>query len=130
MTVLTMNHFTLLILLLGATISFSAAAPSAHRHSASNTLSRRDSPTENSPWYLSHIVAYTAYDNSTSNSSISFNLYDSNAGLQLNTTCGATFGKGADPDTGEGWATCQNSAVRFQYTAGTIGIQRSWEDDR
>jgi hypothetical protein len=125
-----MHYFTLLILLLGATISLSAAAPSADRHSTINTLSRRDSPREDSPWYLSHIVAYTAYANSTSNSSISFDLYDSNTGLQLNTTCGATFGKGVDPDTGDRWTNCQNSTVRFRYTAGTIGIQRSWRDDR
>ena len=126
----TMHFFALLILLFEATISFSAAVPSVDSRNVGNTLSKRDSAMENLPWYLSHIEVYTAYANSTSNSSISFNLYDKNAGLQLNTTCGAIFGKGADPDTGEGWANCQNSTVKFQYTAGTIGIQRSWEDDR
>lgn len=125
-----MHHLTLLILLLGATISLAAAVPSIDRRNAENIPSRRDSYNENLPWYLNRIVAYTAYTNSTRNSSISFNLQDNNTGLQLNTTCGITFGKGVEPDTGEGWAECQNSAVKFRYTAGTIGIQRSWEDDR
>ena len=126
----TMHHFALLILLLGATISLAAVVPSIDHRSTVNTPSRRDSHSENLPWYLSHIVAYTAYANSTRNSSISFNLHDDNIGLQLNTTCGITFGKGVEPDTGGRWAQCQNSAVRFRYTAGAIGIQRTWKDDR
>ena len=126
----TMHYFTLLIFLFGATVSLSAAVPSAYHHSAINIPIRRSSHNENLPWYLSNIVAYTSYANSTSNSSISFDLHDKNTGLQLNTTCGITFGKGVAPDTGEGWAYCQNNAVKFQYTAGSIGIQRSWKDDR
>ena len=111
-------------------MSLSATVPSINTRSPGEIPSKRDSFNEDLPWYLSNIVAYTSYANSTRNSSISFNLRDKNTGLQLNTTCGAIFSKGVDPDTGEGWADCKNSLVRFQYTAGTIGIQRSWEDDR
>ncbi len=124
----TVHRFVLFILLLAATISLVAAVPSIDRRSTGNTPSKRDS--ENSPWYLNNIVAYSSYANSTRNSSISFNVLDKNTGLQLNTTCGVTFGKGVEPDTGNGWAECQNRAVKFKYTAGAIGIQRSWKDDR
>lgn len=126
----TVHRFVRFILLLAATISLAAAVPSIGRRSTGNTPSKRDSIRENSPWYLSHIVAYSSYANSTRNSSISFNVHDENAGLQLNTTCSITFGKGVEPDTGDGWAQCRNNAVKFQYTAGAIGIQRSWKDDR
>ncbi|KAI4753532.1 hypothetical protein E4T52_14365 [Aureobasidium sp. EXF-3400] len=80
---------------------------------------------ESEPWHLSGLSVFTNSDGS-SNSSISFDLVDNNAGLQADTTCSRSV-PGSVEDANN-FYPCDNSSFNFRWDGTTLRIQRFYTD--
>jgi hypothetical protein len=111
--------------------------PTSLQHRKS--LARRQNvPVENIPWHLSSLVITEADPNvnpQAIQSSISFNLEDTNSQLEFNTSCRyvAPFGITGPPITpSDAYHICSNSIVSFRYewlqasNMGTIAVARRY----
>jgi len=124
------SAFQIIVFLLNSPVLFTVAFPLIGPEAVATPSTKRQSTTyiEELPWQVNDIFAFTAYENSAQNSSISFNVVDMNINLVLNTNCLATFPAGQSPDTGGSWFFCEDRHFSFKYTGGQIGIQRTWDD--
>jgi hypothetical protein len=80
---------------------------------------------ESEPWHLSGLSVFTDSDGS-SNSSISFDLVDNNAGLQADTTCSRSV-PGSVEDANN-FYPCDNSSFNFRWDGTILRIQRFYTD--
>jgi hypothetical protein len=85
-------------------------------------------PQENSPWLLTQITVFNPLPNATDSAFIQFALQDTNAQLQLNTTCQyyAPTRVPTPVTSGDGYVSCANQAVGFKYNGTSIFIERMY----
>jgi hypothetical protein len=82
---------------------------------------------ENEPWHLANLAIFTSTSD-TKNSSISFDLVDNNARLQLETTCSRSIlGSIKDPNA---FYPCTNNTLAFRWDGRTLRVQRTYIDTR
>lgn len=113
------------ILCLLAVLSLTYAHPTPQTSQPCNAL------IEETPWHISDINVFNAAAASPSGSSVSFNVADTNPGLEFETICGISMpaGTGARPEEAGGWHPCTNGRVAFLYTPGNLQVKRSYLDD-
>ncbi|KAH0043070.1 hypothetical protein KCU78_g664, partial [Aureobasidium melanogenum] len=104
-----LNHFTTLVTLFTGVMA----------------LPHQKRLAESEPWHLTNISIFTAINDST-NSSISFNLLDNNAGLQADTTCSrSVLGSVEDANN---FYPCVDDNFNFRWDGTTLRMQRFYTD--
>ena len=105
------------------TLSLSTAIPIQSK--------RADFLRETDPWRLKNIEVFESNSDSKP-SSISFDISDSNAGLQFNTTCSYTVPANASDsqelENSGSFRPCGVNFVNFKYSGDNIEIQRYYKD--
>ena len=104
--------------------------PKSHLKELSRPLIHARSLNESTPWHIHNLLVYIDTPCATANQNISFDICDTNAGLEFDTTCMRSLPPGstgtlADPTD---WFMCEDTDVEFQYQGGVIGIQRVYND--
>ncbi|KAH0042564.1 hypothetical protein KCU78_g743, partial [Aureobasidium melanogenum] len=80
---------------------------------------------ESEPWHLTNLSIFTSANDST-NSSMSFNLFDNNYGLQADTTClRSVLGSVEDAST---FYPCANESFNFRWDGTILRMQRFYTD--
>jgi len=84
---------------------------------------------EAAPWKLTDVVVFEAAANARKQSYISFDLADTNPGLQFQTHCQHSVAPGLTPTDDMGYYNrCNNGTASFRYDGELIEIRRYYQD--
>jgi hypothetical protein len=81
------------------------------------------------PWKLSNIIVFESTANSTTPSSINFDLADPNPGLEETTHCTNTVPAGTNL-TSQSYLPCGTKGMGFSYRGDSIWIHHLWQDQQ
>ena len=86
---------------------------------------------ERSPWHVSWLMVRNALPSSPTGSSIHFHVDDTNAGLELDTSCRGTtpVGTGLKPEDAQHWVPCEDERISFFHEPGRLQLKRTYIDD-
>lgn len=85
---------------------------------------------EDAPWNVTNVQYFEAKPTNDSVSYITFNVQDTNPGLELQTVCGYNLPLGSTGKlVDDKYHICENKTVQFKFTGNAILLDRLYRDD-